>query len=142
MLNIKRTTNEVWMRAWLFNPFMHNVVKWPNGVNTARFLKYDWPFYNIMHERVKYFFFRQLSTLINSWTGAWKIDFLVRRVVKTWYSFLVTSGCLLSRKIWWAVQICRFWPKIEKFYKRGDHMEMYFEYFQIQKGMLETERKK
>ena len=23
------------------------------GVNTARFLKYVWPFYNIMHERVK-----------------------------------------------------------------------------------------
>ena len=37
---------------------MHNVVKWPNilqkscGVNTARFLKYVWPFFNIMHERV------------------------------------------------------------------------------------------
>ena len=39
---------------------MHNVVKWPNirlyglyGLNTARFLKYVWPFYNIMRERVK-----------------------------------------------------------------------------------------
>ena len=38
---------------------MHNVVKQPNiflkscGVHTARFLKYVWPFYNIMHERVK-----------------------------------------------------------------------------------------
>ena len=37
---------------------MHNVVKWPNiilkscGVNTARFLKCVWPFYN-MHERAK-----------------------------------------------------------------------------------------
>ena len=37
---------------------MHNFVKWPNifkkscGVNTARFLKHVWPFYNIMHERV------------------------------------------------------------------------------------------
>ena len=37
---------------------MH-VVKWPSillkswGVNTARFLKYVSPFYNIMHERVK-----------------------------------------------------------------------------------------
>ena len=37
---------------------MYNVVKWPNillkscGVNTARFLKYVWPFYNIIHERV------------------------------------------------------------------------------------------
>ena len=43
----------------LLKPFMHNVVKWPNilykscGVNTARFLKYVWPFYNIKHERVK-----------------------------------------------------------------------------------------
>ena len=39
--------------------FMHNVEKWPDvlykscGVNTARFLKYVWPFYNAMHERVK-----------------------------------------------------------------------------------------
>ena len=32
-----------------FNPFMHNVVK---CVNMARFLKYVWPFYNIMHEKV------------------------------------------------------------------------------------------
>ena len=38
---------------------MDNVVKWPNilqkscGVHTARFLKYVWPFYNIMYERVK-----------------------------------------------------------------------------------------
>ena len=43
------------------NCFMHNVVKWPNifqkscGVNTARFLKYVWPFYNILHKRVKSF---------------------------------------------------------------------------------------
>ena len=38
---------------------MYNVVKWPSillkpcGVHTATFLKYVWPFYNIMHERVK-----------------------------------------------------------------------------------------
>ena len=38
---------------------MHSIVKWPNiiekscSVNTAKFLKYVWPFYNIMHERVK-----------------------------------------------------------------------------------------
>ena len=44
----------------IINPFMHNVVKWPNillkscGVHTAKFLKYVWPFYNIIHERVKY----------------------------------------------------------------------------------------
>ena len=30
---------------------MLNVEKWPNI--TARFLKYAWPFFNIMHERIK-----------------------------------------------------------------------------------------
>ena len=42
----------------LFNPVTHDVKKWPNmfeifyGVHTARFLKYVWSFFNIMHERV------------------------------------------------------------------------------------------
>ena len=37
-----------------FNPLYHDVEKWPNillkssGVNTARFLKYVWPFFNII----------------------------------------------------------------------------------------------
>ena len=35
----------------VINPFMHNVVKWPD----IRFLKYVWPFYNIMHERIQMF---------------------------------------------------------------------------------------
>ena len=45
---------------YFVNPFMHNVVKWPNilqkscGVHTARFLKYVWQFYNIMHEKVNW----------------------------------------------------------------------------------------
>ena len=30
---------------------MLNVEKWPNI--TARFLKYGWPFFSIMHERIK-----------------------------------------------------------------------------------------
>ena len=62
------------------NPFMHNVVKWPNilkksyDVNTARFLKYVWPFLNIMHERVKewnyqyYFLSNNISCTRWSWT--------------------------------------------------------------------------
>ena len=33
------------------------------GVNTARFLKYVWPFYNIMHERVKYLILNYLKIL-------------------------------------------------------------------------------
>ena len=38
---------------------MYNIKKWPNtlqkscGVNSAKFLKYIWPFSNIMHEKVK-----------------------------------------------------------------------------------------
>ena len=40
------------------NSFMHNIEKWPNifskscAVNTAKFLKYVWPFFNIIHENV------------------------------------------------------------------------------------------
>ena len=37
----------------------------------------------------------------------WQVD-------KT-YRFLVTSGCLLSRNVWWAVQIGSFWLKNEYF---------------------------
>ena len=33
------------------------------------------------------------------------------------YEFLVTSGCLLSRKVLWAVRIGSLWPKIEVFYR-------------------------
>ena len=32
-------------------PFIHNVEKY-EGVNTARFSKYVWPFFNIMNERL------------------------------------------------------------------------------------------
>ena len=48
---------KILQNAWL-NSFMHNVVKWPNilqkswGAHTTRFLKYVWPFHNIMHGRV------------------------------------------------------------------------------------------
>ena len=41
------------------NFFMHIVEKWPKiflkscGVHTAGFLKYVWPFLNIIYERVK-----------------------------------------------------------------------------------------
>ena len=41
------------------NPFMHYVEKLPNillkscAVNTARVLKYVWPLFNIIHERIK-----------------------------------------------------------------------------------------
>ena len=74
-----------------------------------------------------------------------KMGIWLRRVDKTQRRFLVTSGCLLSRKVWWAVQIGSFWRKIEVFYrpewtKKGGHMKMNFEYFQIWKWMLQTVR--
>ena len=49
---------------------MHNVVKWPNilqkscSVHAARFLKYVWPFYNIMHERVNKILKSEIGSLI------------------------------------------------------------------------------
>ena len=46
---LKISTDNTQLLHKLFNPFMHNVAKWPNIL-----LKYVWPFYNIMHERVKY----------------------------------------------------------------------------------------
>ena len=44
------------------HPFMHNVESWPNilpkpcGLNIAGFLTYVWPYFNIMNERIKYYF--------------------------------------------------------------------------------------
>ena len=51
---------------------MYNVVKWPNiilkscGVTTARFLKYVWPFYNIMHETVNLSQYRGSVVIFNN----------------------------------------------------------------------------
>ena len=71
--------------------------------------------------------------------------------METWYRFLVTSGCLHSRKVWWAVQISSFWAQIEVFYRpertRGGTTWKWiwvFKFrnlnFQIQKWMLQTIR--
>ena len=46
-----------------------------------------------------------------------KMSIFLRRVDKPWYRFLVTSECLLSRKVWWVVWIGSFWPNIEVFYR-------------------------
>ena len=45
------------MYSRMINPFMY-IKKWPNillkscGVDTAIFLKYIWPFFNIMHKKI------------------------------------------------------------------------------------------
>ena len=74
-----------------------------------------------------------------------KMGVWLERVDKTYYRFLVTSGCLLSRKVWWAVWIGSFWPKNwdilqTRLDQKGDHMKMNFEFFQIQKWILQTVR--
>ena len=49
---------------------MHNVEKWPKilkkvcGVYTARVLNYVRPFFNIMHERFRLYFTRQLHKMV------------------------------------------------------------------------------
>ena len=54
---------------------------------------------------------------------------------KTEYGFLVTSGCLLFRKVWWVVQIGSFWPKIEVFYRpewtKWKHLTRPFTYMYV-----------
>ena len=63
---------------------------------------------------------------------------------KTWYTFLVNSGCFLVKNVWWGVRIGNFWPKLRYFTdqngpKSGPH-ENEFDYFQTQKQMLQTVR--
>ena len=38
---------------------------------------------------------------------------------KTYYGFLVSSGCLLSRKVWWVVRIGSFFSKLRYFTKQN-----------------------
>ena len=41
-----------------FNPFMNNAKQWPNtiqnfcGVNTTKFSKYIWPYFDVIRDRV------------------------------------------------------------------------------------------
>ena len=57
---------------------------------------------------------------------------------------LVTSGYLLSKKVWWAVRMDSFCPKLRYFRpewnKGGDHTKMNLDYFQIQEWTLQTVR--
>ena len=60
--------------------------------------------------------------------------------------FLVTSGCLCSRKAWCVVGVGSFRPKLRYFtYQngpKGDHIKINFDYFQMKKWMLQTVRAK
>ena len=62
------------------------------------------------------------------------------------YRFLVTSGCLLSGKVRWAVQISSFWGTFEVFYRTewtkviAMNLKIKLKYFQIQKGILQAGR--
>ena len=62
------------------------------------------------------------------------------------YRFLITSGCLLSRKVWWAVRSSNFWRKIEVFYRpewtKVMNLKMNFKHFQIQKCYKQIQQRK
>ena len=107
---------------WI-NSFMHNVVKWPNIL--LKFLifkttlKYVWPFYNIIHERVNrkkqisclsvYLLFHSVSskTLRNGIKNK-KILQLVGIKPKTKYVLLIiTTWLILGRFQWNQVLLVR-----------------------------------
>ena len=75
-----------------FNPFMHNIVKWPNilqkscSVHTARFLKYVWPFYNIMHDTVKRLFCVDIELKVDSYPI--KVLVIMKFYTIGWYSII------------------------------------------------------
>ena len=73
-----------------------------------------------------------------------KMDIWPQRIDKNIIQVFSTSGCLLSRKVWWAVQISSFWRKIEIFYRpewtKVMNVKINFRYFQIQEWILQTGR--
>ena len=96
--------------GWLINPFMHNVVKWPNilwkscGVNTAGFLKYIWPFYNIMHERVKKGLEQSTSLTIDA---IFFLKMLPLTMSISWPVFMIYS--FLDQKIYPTKALSQSW---------------------------------
>ena len=51
------------LKTWLIwlegiNPLMHNVPKW-SDTHAARFLKYEWPLWDIIYERLNIFFYKK-----------------------------------------------------------------------------------
>ena len=73
-----------------------------------------------------------------------KMDIWLWWVHKTKYRFLVTSGCLLCRKVWRAVRISSFWWKINVFYwpewTEVINLKKNFKHFLIQKWMIQAGR--
>ena len=85
----------------IFNPFMRNVVKWPNilwkscGVHTARFLKCVWPFYN-MHERVKGL--KKYIRVETSWVNF--VEHIIVNLFRYWkYTYIYHCSDLISQDL-------------------------------------------
>ena len=95
---------------------------------------------------VKYWAFSEGPAWINLSLCSYSPDtiFWLHSGDKTWYEFLVTSGCLVSRKVWWVSEVVAFsqnWGTLQtRMDQRGDHIKMNFDYFQIRKWMLQTVR--
>ena len=86
---------------------MHNVVKWPNilkiscGMNTVRFLKYVWPFYNIMHER-----FKCIDFTVKFWVTLLDFSF--------WITLVISGFCFVFKFTTQKNESISFAPKISK----------------------------
>ena len=102
----------------ILNPFIHNVVKWPNilwkssCVHTARFLKYVWPFYSIMHERVnitfvKYCFMRKITITLLILYCSWQ-HFTKFRTWNCMFHLLCWFvGCTLCSANYFLEKFCK-----------------------------------
>ena len=80
--------------------FMHHVEKWPNilwkscVVLTSRFLKYVWPFFSIMHDRVNSFSSENRNSKTFSHTDS-KIALTFARIASTIAMKLFVHGCII-----------------------------------------------
>ena len=86
---------------------MHNVVKWPNILEHRKILKYVWPFYNIMHERVNmnspfnicviFRFFDKIDSFLKNVSTA--LDSKKGRLY-LWRTASFTHNCWLALPLW------------------------------------------
>ena len=73
-----------------------------------------------------------------------KMDTLLQQVSKTWYRFLVTSGCLYFLEKFDELSRSVVFGETEVFYRpewiEGMNLKMNLKYYQIQKWMLQPDR--
>ena len=94
--------------------------------------------------------YRKLSTIVWSFCSIIPLAdtfFWLHSGDKTKHGFLVTSACLLSRKVWWVLQIGSFCPKLRCFTdqngsKGGPHQDEFRLFKYKNESCKQLERKK